>query len=1010
MSSTGHHTSGHVPESAYLGTPRGQPDDGRRSRSPPKDPPKNKPIKDAPASPDWVAPNVASHRGSGSVPKNQQEIQDQFPGGGNSAELARPTRSASARSARSSGPSGPSRKVITPRSPRTVPRTKAAPIQDSKTLKDIKQISELRNMIVQANHTYAKILEDGQFAFAEMQKEYHDLLRHCRDLAATISNQGQEIYGDGRRIDELDNYILRGNARIVALDAQSQGMKVEYESLLKVESAKLLDARKEVEGKDALLQQSTARLQTLYETACGEVQALVRDRKIDRARIEECESSLVKARADAASARTETWSILNKERFGISQIQDLKDEHARTIHAGNLSLTEVQTKFELSQQEVARIRLIGENLERQHQLQVSEVARLNEKVADRAPGYQKLKLSMESIIHEQKLALEKQVRTSGVETQRLNDQIYELEDLCNQHAQTVAVRAGSEDAYLESVRASAGLITTLATRPSRRSGGDPAGGSGGNPGGSGSGNGNGGAQVGPNVNVPASATARVLPQQSQPGGGGPPDDDDFDDCDDDDWDEDEEEEEEDHEEDHPVEAEAVPDPAPAPKRRAKAKAKVAAAAVPTGAVKHTLKSREQDKVIVPRFPTLVQLEQYAVALANNLIFASSLKDCAEIGWLGETRTKTFDELGDSGMKRFESLDVKLSMALAATIRDSKEASQLYQELLEHQRVHLRQQTITKGRQIYWLILNFHKVNDSQEVVIGIEHLTLLAWKGDHKMAEFKHHWDSIMRRMTDPLTESTLRGLLYKKLLVSKVLREDISHFDRMENDNEHKNISYLWNAINRAIRIRKERKNADEQENYLRNELSASGVPATPAKASAETKAKAKAKATKAAKAAKEAGPATPAPPAPSDWTLVGGRSRSKGPKTDADVAKVCWFHNREGCTKNGCQFNHTTLSEADKKRQIAPARSGSPGPSKGAGKGKGKGKPKGKGKSKGARSRTASPATSGRGRSPGPTAPDQRWCRAFLAGSCTWSPCKFKHLTQEQVDKIVKLQEAAK
>jgi hypothetical protein len=107
-----------------------------------------------------------------------------------------------------------------------------------------------------------------------------------------------------------------------------------------------------------------------------------------------------------------------------------------------------------------------------------------------------------------------------------------------------------------------------------------------------------------------------------------------------------------------------------------------------------------------------------------------------------------------------------------------------------------------------------------------------------------------------------------------------------MENDNEHKNTTYLWNAVNRAIRIRKERKNADEQENYLRNELSATGVPATPAKAKAKTKAKAKA-----AKAAKEVEPAVPAPPVPSDWTLVRGRSKSKGPKTDADIAKVCWF-----------------------------------------------------------------------------------------------------------------------
>ena len=56
------------------------------------------------------------------------------------------------------------------------------------------------------------------------------------------------------------------------------------------------------------------------------------------------------------------------------------------------------------------------------------------------------------------------------------------------------------------------------------------------------------------------------------------------------------------------------------------------------------------------------------------------------------------------------------------MRDSGEACQLYQELLEHQRLVVLKHTVTKGRQIYWMIINFHKVNDSQEVVIVVEHL------------------------------------------------------------------------------------------------------------------------------------------------------------------------------------------------------------------------------------------------------------------------------------------------
>ncbi len=126
---------------------------------------------------------------------------------------------------------------------------------------------------------------------------------------------------------------------------------------------------------------------------------------------------------------------------------------------------------------------------------------------------------------------------------------------------------------------------------------------------------------------------------------------------------------------------------------------------------------------VPKFPTLVQLTNYGVALSTGLISASCLKDCAEIVWLNETRSLTYEQLADSGLKRYEPPDVKLALALSISLKDSSngECSQLYQELLENQRVVNIKGTVTKGRQIYWMILNFHKPNDSQEVIIIIEH-------------------------------------------------------------------------------------------------------------------------------------------------------------------------------------------------------------------------------------------------------------------------------------------------
>jgi hypothetical protein len=36
--------------------------------------------------------------------------------------------------------------------------------------------------------------------------------------------------------------------------------------------------------------------------------------------------------------------------------------------------------------------------------------------------------------------------------------------------------------------------------------------------------------------------------------------------------------------------------------------------------------------------------------------------------------------------------------------------------------------------------------------------------------------------------------------------------------------------------------------------------------------------------------------------------------------------------------------------------------------------------------------------------------WCHKFLLGTCTYTPCRFKHMSQEAVDKLVKMRDANK
>ncbi len=296
-----------------------------------------------------------------------------------------------------------------------------------------------------------------------------------------------------------------------------------------------------------------------------------------------------------------------------------------------------------------------------------------------------------------------------------------------------------------------------------------------------------------------------------------------------------------------------------------------------------------------------------------------------------------------------------------------------------------------------MILNFHKTNDSAGVIIGIEHLALLEWKGDDKMFEFRALWNSIMRRMTDTLSELTLRGMLLKKMRTSKYLKEDIAHYDRLEEADSNKNTTYLWNCISRAIRIQNEKRNAAQHEDFMKAELGGRGNSAAPSQA--ETK-----KGKKAAKAAKAAQEAAPAPtPKPKTKAKAKPKPKDDWTRDENDDSKVCFFFNHQGCNKDkdACTWKHVMLSAKKREAMVRPSRSGSPaGRSPEGGRGKGKGK----GKSKGG-SRNASPAP-GAGRSASPGAPPPTsWCHKFLLGTCDHKPCKFKHMSQEQVDKILKL-----
>ena len=73
-----------------------------------------------------------------------------------------------------------------------------------------------------------------------------------------------------------------------------------------------------------------------------------------------------------------------------------------------------------------------------------------------------------------------------------------------------------------------------------------------------------------------------------------------------------------------------------------------------------MSSMSNTKLAVPKWPHVAQMTQWLIQLGKNLVACSPHHDCAEIAWLHEAKTKTFEELADSGGPRFVKLDLKMA--------------------------------------------------------------------------------------------------------------------------------------------------------------------------------------------------------------------------------------------------------------------------------------------------------------------------------------------------------------
>ena len=166
----------------------------------------------------------------------------------------------------------------------------------------------------------------------------------------------------------------------------------------------------------------------------------------------------------------------------------------------------------------------------------------------------------------------------------------------------------------------------------------------------------------------------------------------------------------------------------------------------------TRKVKENDKVIVPKFPSVTNIRQWQNGLARQLVLAGGRVDGKEVSWINEIlwAGSRFDDFASSGDARYATLDIKLHMAVTAVIKEGNRTLATKVSSLED--AALTKGTILKGRQLVWLVHDSFKLNPDMKPVYGLQEITDLKWFGDERVFDFLELWRQIVENNTIELS------------------------------------------------------------------------------------------------------------------------------------------------------------------------------------------------------------------------------------------------------------------
>ena len=237
--------------------------------------------------------------------------------------------------------------------------------------------------------------------------------------------------------------------------------------------------------------------------------------------------------------------------------------------------------------------------------------------------------------------------------------------------------------------------------------------------------------------------------------------------------------------------------------------------------------KEADKITVPNWPKIHELEFWKSQVTSNIVAASGdLDHEAWIAWIAPTFKMSPDIdgiLASSGDHRFNSIDVKLASALMAMMQNGGDQAR---EVLNEARLKMAKgcrgstPTLMKGRQFLAMIIDSFRSASNTDLVYTIKRLYDLPFPGDNELVMFKSQWNEVLEcmRPADIPNDIALHDILYEKIKGSKLMAFSLHYYEEKVDDHPEKTYDYLINMISKHIKLKREEKNREMKNQSLKH------------------------------------------------------------------------------------------------------------------------------------------------------------------------------------------------